>query len=71
MTRMKKQRGFTLSETIAVFVLLFWLVSYSWNAVKLVSCDFASPYKCEVVHGVGVIAPPLSVVTVWFDDDED
>lgn len=40
-----------------------------WNAVKLASCDFESNYKCEVIHGAGLVVPPLSLVTVWFADD--
>lgn len=40
------------------------------NAYKLTGCDFESPYKCEVVHAVGVLVPPASIATVWFDSDK-
>ena len=57
------------------FLIWFWLIvalgcigGYGLNAYKLTQCDFESPYKCEVVHGVGLV-PPLWVATVWFDTD--
>ena len=39
------------------------------NAIKLSDCDFASPYRCEAIHGIGLI-PPAAIVTVWFDTDK-
>lgn len=53
-------------------VLVVVLVAGSWigNFVKLMDCDFESPYKCEVIHGVGIV-PAVSLITVWFDADED
>jgi prepilin-type N-terminal cleavage/methylation domain-containing protein len=66
---MKKQKGFTLIELIIVFVVLIGLGSWIWNAVKLASCDFESNYRCEVLHGAGLVVPPLSILTAWFDDD--
>ena len=44
---------------------------WAWNGVKLASCDFESDYKCEAIHGVGLVIPPTSVITVWFGDDND
>lgn len=67
---MKKQKGFTLIELIMVFVIMIGGGSWILNAVKLASCDFASSYKCEVIHGAGLIVPPISIATVWFADDD-
>jgi hypothetical protein len=67
---MKKQKGFALAELILVFVIVIGFGSWIWNAVKLASCDFESDYKCEGIHGVGLVIPPISVVTVWFADDD-
>lgn len=53
-------------------VFLFALViAVSWiaNLVKLTDCDFKADYKCEVLHGVGLV-PAVSVITVWFGTDE-
>lgn len=56
------------SVAMVCLVVLFaspWIV----NAWKLSDCDFESNYRCEIIHGVGRVVPPLSIVTVWFDDD--
>lgn len=66
---MKKQRGFTLVELLFVLVVVVSGGSWIWNAVKLTSCDFESNYRCELIHGAGLVVPPLSIVTVWFGDD--
>lgn len=52
---------------IGVWVILaiVWLA----NAFKLSQCDFESNWKCEVIHAVGLVVPPASIVTVWFDTD--
>lgn len=67
---MKNERGFTIYYMVIVMVLLVAIVPFGWNAVKFASCDFRSDYKCEVIHGIGVIMPPASIVTVWFASDE-
>lgn len=63
---MKKQRGYTLIDILVMFFVVAWI----WNLVKLTSCDFESPYKCEVLHGIGVVIAPLSIGTVWVDGDQ-
>ena len=66
---MKNQKGFTSVELIMVLIFVFLAVSYIVNAYKLSGCDFEPNYKCEFIHGVGLI-PTLQIVTVWFDTDE-
>lgn len=68
---MKHQKGFTVVEFLFVLIVICVIIPWPLNAYKLSECDFASPYKCEVMHGIGVFIPPLSVVTVWFDTDEE
>ena len=48
---------------VAVFAGL-----YIANIVKFSRCDFEAPFKCEVLHGAGLL-PPLAPFTVWFGDD--
>ena len=66
---MKKQSGFTLVELLFVLVVVVGGGSWIWNAVKLTSCDFESNYRCELLHGAGLVVPPLSIVTMWVGDD--
>ena len=68
---MEKQRGFTLLKLVVLVVLVavVGIGGWVWNAVKLTSCDFESNYRCEVIHGAGLVVPPLSIVTVFFGDD--
>lgn len=40
------------------FLLLGWIM----NIVQLVQCDFASPYKAEVLRIVGIIIPPVGAI---------
>ena len=65
---MKKRQGFTMVE-LFLMAAVFGVGGWIWNAAKLSSCDFELPYRCEVIHGIGMVVPPLSIVTVWFDDD--
>ena len=61
-----------MKEGIAVLVILSILAA-PWviNGIKFTECDFKSDYKCEAIHGAGVVVPPLSWITVWFKSDED
>lgn len=70
---MRKERRYTLIELLVfVPIILFVFMGGCWltNAYRMFQCDFDSnkSWKGEIVHGVGVFVPPLSVVTVWFDD---
>ena len=53
---------------VAFGLLLF---PYASNGYKLSQCDFEAPYKCEAIHGIGVIIPPAAFVTFWFDHDSE
>lgn len=53
---------------IAQLVIVLTLgTAWCVNLYKLTQCDFASPYKGEVIHAVGLF-PPAAIVTVWFSD---
>lgn len=56
---MKKAQAIT--GVIVLFGIICWIV----NLVKLISCDFASPYKNEAIHAIGLI-PGVSIITCWF-----
>jgi len=67
---MKHQKVFTIIELLVVVVFVAVVGAWGWNAVKLASCDFHSDYRCEIIHGAGLVIPPLSLGTVWFADDD-
>ena len=54
---------------LLVFIIVLGAMPYVWNGYKLAGCDFEPNYKCEVIHGIGVLIPPASLFTVWFDSD--
>jgi hypothetical protein len=53
---------------IAIFLAIPVALAVAWviNLVQLIDCDFSAPYKCEVVHIIGLV-PVASLVTVWLD----
>jgi hypothetical protein len=64
---MKYQRG---SGGFATLVVLFLIVAWFVNVSQLLGCDFKAPYKCEVIHTIGVFVPPAQAVTVFFTEDK-
>ena len=58
---------FALVLTMVGMMFSLWV----WNFSKLMSCDFEPNYRCEVIHVVGFVFPPLSIITVWFADDSE
>lgn len=60
-------------KTEARIMIAIWMIflgSWIWNAVKLTSCDFKSDFRCEVIHGIGLVVPVAATITVWFNTDE-
>ena len=56
---------------LIVQIVILIIIGVGWvkNLIKLSDCDFEAPYKCEVVHAVGII-PPVGMVTGWLNFDE-
>lgn len=60
---------FNMSHNFLILLVSLGTIGgYGYNAYKLTQCDFESPYKCEVIHAVGML-PPFWVAAVWFDTD--
>lgn len=55
--------------SIVLALISLVAVCYVNNVLDFVDCDFQAPYKCEIVHGVGVVLPPVSVVTTFVGTD--
>lgn len=51
---------------LTILIWLFFIGCWIGNVVKLVNCDFEPSYREEVIHTIGLVAAPASVVTVWF-----
>lgn len=54
--------------TLVGALILGSILAWPMNAYRLTLCDFEAPYKCEVIHTIGVVVPPAAVVTVWFGE---
>lgn len=52
-----------------VIILIVAATPYMVNGYKLANCDFESDYKCEAIHAIGAVVPPLSFITMWFSSD--
>jgi len=58
-------RAFFIVQLCILLVIgTAWVV----NLVKLTDCDFEASYRCEAIHGAGII-PPAALVTAWFGTD--
>ena len=58
-----------------VFIIGLWIltvVCFGWNIWKTIQCDWTSQtsWKPEVVHTVGIVVPPASLITVWYGTDD-
>lgn len=58
---------------VVVIFSVFSVMSVTWllNLYQLSRCDFESPYDCEILHGIPVVLPPISVVSVFIKPDMD
>jgi hypothetical protein len=65
----KPTRGIKMKLLPLLIIAVIACTPYVWNGYKLSNCDFESNYKCEAIHGIGVVIPPAAFITVWFDDD--
>lgn len=55
-------------KIVGIGILVFVIVMVGWtkNIIKLSECDFESPYKAELIYGIGLI-PPVGMITGWLD----
>jgi len=48
-------------------IVIFFLIGWVMNIVKLCKCDFDRPYKAEVIRAVGAAVPPVGGIVGWMD----
>lgn len=51
---------------VQLLMLLGMGIPWVINLIKFINCDFAAPWKDEIIHLLGVLIPPASIVTMWF-----
>lgn len=57
------RRYFTLAELFYLSLAIGWCM----NVYKLiVHCDFAAPWKDEIIRAVGIFLPPLGGILGFF-----
>lgn len=67
---MKKQ--LTTIALLQVSIGLTIWVCWIGNIYRLSQCDFdpKGSWRGEAFHVLGVVIPPVSVITVWFNDSD-
>ncbi len=50
-----------LAIVLWVYSIICWVV----NVYKFFVCDFADPWKEEIIRGIGILFPPITWVTAW------
>ena len=50
---------------LQIVLVLYFVISWIWNLVLFLRCDFQASYKEEIIHGLGVFFFPISGITVW------
>jgi hypothetical protein len=61
-----KMKGFTLVELVIVLVLLFGIVGWVWNIVKLIGMTLDPITGLLIVRAVGIFVPPVGAVVGYF-----
>ena len=59
-------KAVTTAQIIILLIAALAITGWVKNIIKLSGCDFQSPYKCEVIHAVGII-PPVGAVVGYMD----
>jgi len=53
-------------QILSIVILIVVGTGWVKNVIKLTSCDFEAPFKCEITHAVGLI-PPVGMITGWIN----
>jgi hypothetical protein len=67
---MNNQKGIALLQFVLAIVVLAGIIGYCMNVYKfVVQCDFESPYKCEMIRGIGLGVPPAGAIIGYLTID--
>lgn len=59
-----------LSLVTILGIIMYIIVAWCVNVFKLVSADFETPYKTEIVRSISLV-PVISAVTAFMDIGEE
>lgn len=51
---------------LIIGIYIYFIVAWIINLVQFFQCDFAEPYKEEVIKAIGIFLVPIAGITVWF-----
>jgi len=69
MMRRNTDSFFGVVGLVVIFLIIFGVVGWVKNIIKLTDCDFEAPYKAEVVYTVGLF-PAIGAITGWIDVED-
>jgi uncharacterized membrane protein len=55
------------AELVVMGIWLLFVIGWIMNVVKFAQCDFAEPYKEEVLRGIAIIVAPIGAILGWFN----
>ena len=63
---MKKQIGYTISEILAVLVVLAGGFGWCWNIVKLIGMNLDPITGLLIVRAIGIFVFPVGMIVGYF-----
>lgn len=66
--RYQHHRATNMAWLVPIALGVVVRIAWSVNIIMFTECDFRPDYKCEVLHGLGII-PMFAPLTIWFGVD--
>ena len=66
MSRILKNTAIGGCAFTPIILIAYFAICWVVNLIKFIGCDFASPWKDELIHGIGVFTVLGSGITAWF-----
>lgn len=64
-------RKFMFVEWCVIAVCVAFMVGWCVNVYRFCTSDFESPYRAEIIRGVGIPVAPVGAVVGFIDLEED
>lgn len=59
---MKKSFGEVLAEVFSYSIGILFCIGWILNLISFIGLNFSSPYRAEVIRGMGVVTPMGGVI---------